>query len=88
MYRYMLSILAIAGIKPENGENPKDYFAKADKQLELDKQKQQQEAEKVIRYQDKNIIINIKSYNLYNKPKPPKLFDIGKIELDDDNNEN
>ncbi len=35
MYRYMLSILNIAGIKPENGENPKDYFSKADKQLEL-----------------------------------------------------
>lgn len=32
----MLSILDISGIKPENGENPKDYFSKADKLLELD----------------------------------------------------
>ena len=79
-------------IKPEYGisfvPNVRESAAAYFKQLELDKQKQQQEAEKVIRYQDKNIIINIKSYSLYNKPKPPKLFDIGKIELDDDNNEN
>ena len=62
-----------------------DYF----KKLELDKQKQQQEAEKVIKYQDKNIIINIKSYNLLNKPRPPKNFDMSAIEInkDDDTND-
>ena len=80
-------------IKPEYGiafvtsirEPAAEYF----KKLELDKQKQQQEAEKVIKYQDKNIIINIKSYNLLNKPRPPKSFDMSAIEInkDDDTND-
>ena len=79
-------------IKPEYGiafvisirEPAAEYF----KQLELDKQKQQQEADKVIKYQDKNIIINIKSYNLLNKPRPPKSFDMSAIDINEDDDKN
>ena len=78
-------------IKPEYGiafvssirEPAGEYF----RQLELDKQKQEKEAEKVIKYQDKNIIINIKSYNSLNKPRPPKTFDVNEIKVDDNNEE-
>lgn len=75
-------------IKPEFGlsfvlnvrEPAKEFF----KQLELDKQKQQQEAEKIIEYQDNNIIINIKSYNQLNKQKEPKKVDISSIDVSDE----
>lgn len=75
-------------IKPEYGlsfvlnvrEAAGEYFRK----LELDKQKQQQEAKKVIEYQDNNIIINIKSYKKINQKKAPKKIDIGAIKIDDE----
>ena len=77
-------------IKPEFGIsfvlNIREQAAKYFKQLELDKQRQQQEADKVIKYQDNNIIINVKSYKLLNKQKPPKTYDIGEIEIDDETN--
>ena len=79
-------------VKPEYGiafvTNIREPAAEYFKKLELDKQKQQQEAEKVIKYQDKNIIINIKSYNLLNKPRPPKSFDMSAIDINEDDDKN
>lgn len=88
---YYVEILGLE-IKPEYGisfvPNIREATQKYFKQLELDKQKQQQEAEKVIKYQDKNIIINIKSYNLLNKPRPPKSFDMGAIDVNEEDDTN
>lgn len=54
------------------------------KQLELDQQRQQKEAEKVVQYQDNNIIFNIKS--LKHKKKQPKQIDISQINVKGDKN--
>ena len=62
----------------EQIHNP--YF----KQLELDQQRQQKEAEKVVQYQDNNIIFNIKS--LKHKKKQPKQIDISQINVKGDKN--
>lgn len=59
-------------------EQASAYF----KQLELDQQRQRKEAEKVVQYQDNNIIFNIKS--LKHKKKQPKQIDISQIDVKGD----
>ena len=57
-------------------EKAEQYF----KQLELDQQRQKAEAEKVVQYQENNIIFNIK---LLKHPKrQPKQYDISDIDVD------
>lgn len=56
------------GIIPNIREQAEKYF----KQLELDQQKRELEAQKVIEYQDNNIIFNIKSLK-HNKRQPKQL---------------
>lgn len=56
------------GIVPNIREQATAYF----KQLELDQKKQATEAQKVVEYQDNNIIFNIKSLQ-HNKRKPKQL---------------
>lgn len=68
------------GMIPNVREQTAAYF----KQLELDQQRQQKEAEKVVQYQDNNIIFNIKS--LKHKKKQPKQIDISQINVKGDKN--
>ena len=64
---------------PNVREQAAQYF----KQLELDQQRQQAEAKKVVEYQDNNIIFNINS--LKHKKKQPKQIDISQIDVKGDN---
>ena len=63
---------------PNVREQAEQYF----KQLELDQQKQAIEAQKIVEYQDNNIIFNIKSLK-HNKRKPKQL-DINDINVEGD----
>ena len=65
-------------IVPDIREKAAAYF----KQLELDQQKQAIEAQKIVEYQDNNIIFNIKSLK-HNKRKPKQL-DINDINVEGD----
>jgi hypothetical protein len=49
-------------------------------QLELDQQKQLAEAQKIVEYQDNNIIFNIKS--LKHKKRQPRQFNIEDIKVE------
>lgn len=64
--------------------NVREQTAAYFKQLELDQQRQRKEAEKVVQYQDNNIIFNIKS--LKHKKKQPKQIDISQIDVKGDKN--
>ena len=66
------------GIIPNIREKAAAYF----KQLELDQQKQAIEAQKIVEYQDNNIIFNIKSLK-HNKRKQKQL-DINDINVEGD----
>ena len=56
-------------------EKAEKYF----KQLELDQQRQQGEAAKIVEYQENNIIFHISS--LENKKRQPKQLDINDIDI-------
>ena len=73
-----LSTLYGLGIIPNIRENAAKYF----KQLELDQQKQLAEAQKIVEYQDNNIIFNIKS--LKHKKRQPRQFNIEDIKVEGD----
>lgn len=62
--------------------NVREATAKYFKQLELDQQKQNAEAKKVVEYQDNNIIVNIKS--LKHNKRRPKQFNIEDITVEGD----
>ena len=62
--------------------NVREQTAAYFKQLELDQQSQRKVAEKVVQYQDNNIIFNIKS--LKHKKKQPKQIDISQIDVKGD----
>lgn len=66
------------GIIPNIREQAGLHF----KQLELDQQKQLAEAQKIVEYQDNNIIFNIKSLK-HNKRKPKQL-DLSDINIEGD----
>ena len=66
------------GIIPNIKEKAAAYF----KQLERDQQEQAIEAQKIVEYQDNNIIFNIKSLK-HNKRKPKQL-DINDINVEGD----
>ena len=66
------------GIIPNIREQALKYF----KQLELDQQKQLAEAQKIVEYQDNNIIFHIGS--LKHKKRQPKQFNIEDIEIKGD----
>ena len=66
------------GMIPNIRELANQYF----KQLELDQQRKQKEAEKVIEYQDNNIIFHIKSLKL--NTKKPKQLDLNDIKVGDE----
>ena len=66
------------GIIPNIREKAAAYF----KQLELDQQKHAIETQKIVEYQDNNIIFNIKSLK-HNKRKPKQL-DINDINVEGD----
>lgn len=69
------------GIIPNIREKAAAYF----KQLELDQQKQAIEAQKIVEYQDNNIIFNIKS--LQHKKRQPKQLDINDINVEGESND-
>lgn len=73
-----LTTLYGLGIIPNIRENAAKYF----KQLELDQQKQLAEAQKIVEYQDNNIIFNIKS--LKHKKRQPRQFNITDINVEGD----
>ena len=66
------------GMVPNIREQALKYF----KQLELDQQKQLAEAQRVVEYQDNNIIFHIGS--LKHKKREPKQFNIEDIEIKGD----
>ena len=66
------------GIIPNIKEQAMKYF----KQLELDQQKQLEQAHKIVEYQDNNIIFNIGS--LKHKKRQPKQFNIEDINIEGD----
>jgi hypothetical protein len=66
------------GIIPNIREQAGLHF----KQLELDQQKQLAEAQKIVEYQDNNIIFNIKS--LKHKKRQPRQFNITDINVEGD----
>lgn len=66
------------GIIPNIREQAAKYF----KQLELDQQKQLAQAQKIVEYQDNNIIFNIGS--LKHKKREPKQFNIQDIIVEGD----
>ena len=70
-----LTTLYGLGIIPNIRENAAKYF----KQLELDQQKQLAEAQKIVEYQDNNIIFNIGS--LKHKKREPRQFNIEDINI-------
>lgn len=63
---------------PNVKESADKYF----KQLELDQQKQLAEAQKIVEYQDNNIIFNIGS--LKHKKREPRQFNIEDIKVEGD----
>ena len=66
------------GMIPNIREQAAKYF----KQLELDQQKQLAQAQKIVEYQDNNIIFNIGS--LKHKKREPKQFNIQDIIVEGD----
>lgn len=66
------------GMIPNIKEQAMKYF----KQLELDQQKQLAQAQKIVEYQDNNIIFNIGS--LKHKKREPKQFNIEDIDIEGD----
>lgn len=66
------------GIIPNIREQAAKYF----KQLELDQQKQLAQAQKIVEYQDNNIIFNIGS--LKHKKRQPKQFNIQDVIVEGD----
>ena len=66
------------GIIPNIKEQAMKYF----KQLELDQQKQLEQAQKIVEYQDNNIIFNIGS--LKHKKREPRQFNIEDIKFEGD----
>ena len=66
------------GIIPNIREQAAQHF----KQLELDQQKQLAQAQKIVEYQDNNIIFNIGS--LKHKKRQPKQFNIEDINIEGD----
>ena len=62
--------------------NIREYAANYFKQLELEQLKQRKEAQKIVEYQDNNIIFNINM--LQNKKKKPKQLDISEIDTKGD----
>jgi len=62
-------------VVPNVMEEAQKYF----KKLELDQQRQLAEAQKIVEYQDNNIIFNIKS--LEHKKRKPKQLDISSIDI-------
>ncbi len=66
------------GILPNIKEQADEYF----KKLELDQQRQKAEAQKVIEYQDNNIIFHIK--NLKHQERKAKQFNIAEIDVKGD----
>lgn len=66
------------GIIPNIREQAGLHF----KQLELDQQKQLAEAQKIVEYQDNNIIFHIKS--LKHKKRQPRQFNITDINVEGD----
>lgn len=68
------------GIVPNIREQAAKYF----KQLELDQEKQQKAAEKVVEYQENNIIFNIKA--MPHIKKAPKQFNISEVKIEEDVN--
>lgn len=73
-----LSCMYGLGMIPNIRELANQYF----KQLELDQQRKEKEAEKVIEYQDNNIIFHIKSLKL--NTKKPKQLDLNDIKVGDE----
>lgn len=69
-----LDVMYGIGIIPNIREKADQYFAK----LELEQQKQKEEAKKVVEYQDNNIIFNIKNMK-HEKKKARKQWDISQI---------
>ena len=69
------------GIIPNIREKAAAYF----KQLELDQQKQAIEAQKIVEYQDNNIIFNIKQ--LKHNKRNPKQLNIADIDIGDADND-
>jgi hypothetical protein len=63
---------------PNVKESADKYF----RQLELDQQKQLAEAQKIVEYQDNNIIFNIGS--LKHKKREPRQFNIEDIKVEGD----
>lgn len=74
-----LTTLYGLGIIPNLREQAEKYF----RQLELDQQKQQAQAQKIVEYQDNNIIFNIGS--LKHKKREPKQFNIKDINFEGEN---
>lgn len=74
-----LSTVYGLGIIPNIREEANKYFSK----LELDQQRQQAEARKVVEYQDNNIIFNIKNLQ-HEQRKPRKQLDISQIDVEGD----
>lgn len=66
------------GMIPNIREQAAKYF----KQLELDQQKQLAQAQKIVEYQDNNIIFNIGS--LKHKKRQPKQFNIQDVIVEGD----
>lgn len=62
--------------------NIREQAEKHFKQLELDQQKQLAEAQKIVEYQDNNIIFNIGS--LKHKKRQPRQFNIEDIKVEGD----
>ena len=65
-------------ILPNLREHAAAYFNK----LALEQKKQSEEAQKIVEYQDNNIIFNIKS--LRHKKRQPKQFNIADIDIEGD----
>jgi hypothetical protein len=73
---FKLNTIYGLGIIPSIREDAEKYF----KQLELDQQKQLAEAQKIVEYQDNNIIFHIKS--LKHKKRQPRQFNIEDIKVE------
>ena len=68
------------GILPNIKESADEYFRK----LEEEQKKKAEEAQKVVQYQDNNIIFNIGK--LSHSKRKPKQFDINEIKIKGDSN--
>ena len=65
---------------PSVREKAAKYF----QELEEQKKRQEAEAQKLVQYQENNIIFNIKA--LTHQKRKPKQFDIGEIDVEGDDN--